>query len=144
MNTDMETDLDTDSDLTMKCKNGQEQFKESVSWDWDRLLVLWMDRALFGDEPLVILKLSEASWFSTLNFTFFRSIAQRLPFCVLLEKPFGICVRGCWQPSGKNLLQGVREYWQPYGECVIRCPMVLTTLWQIPQRILATFANSTY
>jgi hypothetical protein len=51
-------------------------------------MVVWMDRALFGDEPLIVfLKLFIASWFLTLNFTFFRGIAQRLPHCVQLGQP---------------------------------------------------------
>jgi hypothetical protein len=47
-----------------------------------------MERALFRDEPLIIFILFIASWFLTLNFTFFRGSAQRLPLCVQLEQPF--------------------------------------------------------
>jgi hypothetical protein len=35
-----------------------------------------MDRALFGDKPLVVFKKVNFSWFLTMSFTFFRSIAQ--------------------------------------------------------------------
>jgi hypothetical protein len=42
-----------------------------------------MERALFIDEPLNIL----LPWFLTLNVTFFRGIAQRLPLCVQLGQP---------------------------------------------------------
>jgi hypothetical protein len=38
-----------------------------------------VEGALFENEPLMILKLSVASWLLTLNFILFRGIAQRLP-----------------------------------------------------------------
>jgi hypothetical protein len=43
--------------------------KGTVSRDWDVLLVVWLDRALLGDEPLTGFKLFLASWFLTLYFT---------------------------------------------------------------------------
>jgi hypothetical protein len=43
-----------------------------------------------------------------------------------------------------NFLQGVRGYWQPSGKFVTGCLRLLETLWQILQRVLTTFANSTY
>jgi hypothetical protein len=48
-----------------------------------------MDRALFEDEPWIVLKLRVASWFLIYNFIFFRDIAQKLPLCILLA---------LWQP----------------------------------------------
>jgi hypothetical protein len=49
-----------------------------------------MDRALFGDEPLIVFVATVfiASWFLTFNFNFFRGIAQKLPLCVQLGQPF--------------------------------------------------------
>jgi hypothetical protein len=35
-----------------------------------------MDRALNEDEPLIVFKTIFCSWFSTLNFTLFRSLTQ--------------------------------------------------------------------
>jgi hypothetical protein len=42
------------------------------------------------------------------------------------------------------LSQGVRGYWQPSGIFITGGKRVLATLWKIHQRVLATFANSTY
>jgi hypothetical protein len=49
-------------------------------------MVIWMDRALFGDESLIprFLDLSVASWFLLLNFTFFKGVSKKLPLCILL------------------------------------------------------------
>ncbi len=69
----------------MKFYNG---FKGTVSRDRAGLFVVWMERALFRGEPLIIFIPIIASWFLTLNFTFFRGIAQRLPLCVQLGQPF--------------------------------------------------------
>ncbi len=90
------------------------------------------------------LKLFIASWFLTLSITFFSAIAQRLPFSVQLGgNPFEMLQRllaTLWQ----TLLQGVKGYWQPSSNFVIGCQRLLAILWQIPQRVLTTFANSTY
>jgi hypothetical protein len=77
--------------------------KGTVSRDWDGLFVVWMDRALFGDELLIV----------------FMTIYCFLVFNFELLSP-------------EVLHKG--------------CPFVCNwaTLWQIPQRILVTFANSTY
>jgi hypothetical protein len=72
------------------------------------LLVSWMERALSGDEPLIVLK--TICCFSVFNFefSFFGGIAQRLPLFMLLGQPSCKCVRGCWQPSGKFVTGGQR------------------------------------
>ncbi len=84
-----------------------------------------------------------ASWFLTLNFTFFRGIAQRLPLCVQLGQPICNVPKVVSNPLA-NFLHGVRGYWQPSGKFVTGCQRLLAALWQILQRVLATFANSTY
>jgi hypothetical protein len=54
-------------------------FLKELSLENDGLLAVWMDRALFGDEPLIDFITVYCLLVVTLNFTFFRSIAQRLP-----------------------------------------------------------------
>jgi hypothetical protein len=51
----------------------------TVSRDWDGLLMVWMDRALFGEEPLIVFITIYCFLVLNLNFTFFRGIAQKLP-----------------------------------------------------------------
>ncbi len=102
-----------------------------------------MDRALLGDEPLKVFIINYCFLFLFLNFTFFRGIAERLPLCVQLGQPSCKCAIGCWQPSGK-FVTGVGGCWQPSSKFVIGFQRLLATLWQISQRVLATFANSTY
>jgi hypothetical protein len=69
-----------------------------------------MEKALFRDEPVIIFII--ASWFLTLNFTFFRGIAQRLSLCVQLGQSFCNVPKVVSNPLAK-FLQGVRGYWQP-------------------------------
>ncbi len=78
-----------------------------------------------------------------MNFTFYRGIAERLPFCVQLGQPSCNCAIGCWQTSGKFVTGGKRELATLLQICY-RVFEVLATLWQISQRVLAAFANSTY
>ncbi len=76
-----------------------------------------MARALFEGEPMLILKLSVASWFISLKFIFFRAIEQRLFLYIyiigatllkmcqrLIETLWHIRYRGQrdWHTSGKS------------------------------------------
>ncbi len=119
--------------------------KGTVSRDWDGLFVVWMERALFTDEPLTIFIPIYMYCFLvlTFNFTFFRGIAQRLPLCVQLGQPFCNVLKVVSNPL-VNFLQGVRGYWPPSGKFVTGCQRLLETLWQNFQRVLINFANSTY
>jgi hypothetical protein len=70
-------------------------------------------------------------------------------FCLRMFCPYGRFVSGrfVWAPVSnplENFLQGVRGYWQPSGKFVTGCQKLLATLWQILQRVLTNFANSTY
>jgi hypothetical protein len=85
-----------------------------------------MERAFFGDDHVIVFKTICCFLVLTLNFTFFRDIALRLPFCMLLG-----------QPSGKFVTAGQRVL-------ATRCQRVLANLWQISQKVLVTFANCTY
>jgi hypothetical protein len=105
--------------------------------------VVWIEKALFRDEPLIFFILFIASWFLSLNFPFFRGIAQRLPLCVQLGQPFCNVPKVVSNPLA-NFLQGVRGYWQPSGKFITGCQRLLATLWQILQRVLTNFANSIY
>jgi hypothetical protein len=102
----------------------------TVSRDWDGLIVVRMEKAIVKDESLIIFVLIFASWFVTLNFTFFRGIAQRLLLCVQLGQPFCNVPKVVSNPL-TNFLQGVRGYWQPSGKFVTGCQRLLATLWQI-------------
>ncbi len=102
-----------------------------------------MERALFRDEPLIICIHIHCFLVLTLNFTFFRGIAQRLPLFVQLGQPFCNVPKLVSNPPA-NFSHGVWGYWQPSGKFVTGCQRLLATLWQILQRVLATFANSTY
>ncbi len=124
------------------CVDMENKIKGTVSRDWDGLFVVWMERALFRDEPLIIFTPFIVSWFLTLNFTFFRGIAQRLPLCVQLRQPFCNVPKVVSNPL-VNFLQGVRDYWQPSSKFVTGCQRLLATLWQILQRVLINFAKST-
>jgi hypothetical protein len=86
-----------------------------------------MDRVLFGDEPWILLYLLFiASWFLTLNFTFFRGIAQRLPLCMQLGQPFCNVPKVVGNPLAKFVTGGRR---------------VLVTLWQICNSVLNGLGN---
>ncbi len=95
-----------------------------------------MDRALFGDEPLIVF--ITIYCFLVFNFEFY--FLQR--YCTKVASldvigPFCKCAIGCWQLSGK-FVTGGKE--------------VLATLWQICYRVsggywelwLATYANRKY
>ncbi len=88
-----------------------------------------MDRALFGDKPLIIF--IPIYCFLVFNFEFY--FVQR--YCT---KVASLCA------IGETLLQCTKGCWQPSGKFVIGRQRLLATLWQILQRALATFANSTY
>ncbi len=59
-----------------------EFFEGTFSRYWDGLLVVWMDRTLFRDEPLIVFIPIYCFLYLTLSITFFRGIAQRLPLSI--------------------------------------------------------------
>jgi hypothetical protein len=86
-----------------------------------------MDRAFFGDEPLIVF--ITISCFLVFNFELYflqRDYTKVAPLCAigatLLE-----CVIGCWQPSGK-FVTGVRGYWKSSGKFVLGRQRLLATL----------------
>jgi hypothetical protein len=90
----------------MPCFNG------TVSRYLDELLVVWMDRAFFGDESLIFLNLSVASWLLTLNFTFFRGVEKRLHLYMLLGQPSCKYVKVFGNPL-TNMLKDIKGYDNP-------------------------------
>jgi hypothetical protein len=70
-----------------------------------------MERVLFRDEPLKIFIPIYCFLVFTLNFTFFRGIAQSLPLCVQLGQAFCNVPMVVSNPLA-NFLQGVRGYWR--------------------------------
>ncbi len=113
-------------------------FKGTISRDWDVLLVVWMDRALFWDEPLIVFLIIYCFLVLTLNFTLLREIAlldiigvTLLQMCLrLLATLWQICYRG---------KRALATLWQIF----IGCQRLLAILWQIPPKVLTTFVNST-
>jgi hypothetical protein len=92
------------------------------------MLVVEMDTALFGDEPLIVLLLIGFYLSILLSSEVLHRVA---PLCAIGAILLQMCHRllaTLWQ-----MLQGLRGYWQPSGKFVIGY-----------QRLLATFANSTY
>ncbi len=103
--------------------------ERTVSRDWDGLLVVWMDWALFGDESLIVLKTIYCFLILNLKFYFFqRYCTKAAPSCAI----------------GATLLQCAISCWQPSDKFVTVRQRLLETLWKIPQRVLTTFANNTY
>jgi hypothetical protein len=116
--------------------------KGTFSRDWDGLLVVWMDRALFGGEPMIVCKTFCCHLVVNFEFYFLQRYCMKvvplyaigatvLQMCQSLlatikqicyggsegiDNPLAICFR-------------IPGYWQP-------------TLWQILLKVLATFANS--
>jgi hypothetical protein len=83
--------------------------------------------------------ISVASWLLTINFTFFRSYPSTcfwgIPLAnvsLVVGDPLANFYRG---PEGISILLPI--FFTGY-------PKVLDTLWQIPEKVLTTFANSTY
>jgi hypothetical protein len=101
--------------------------KGTLSRDSDGLLVVWMDRALFVGEPLIVFYLSVACWFLTLNFTCFSSVPKSLHLCVLLGQPSCNLLEVAGNPL-KDLLQVVSGYWQLSGKFCTWYQGVLATL----------------
>jgi hypothetical protein len=108
--------------------DNSQYFKGTVSRGWDRLLVVWMDRALYGDESLIVLEIY-LLLLGNFVFYFLQRCWKKVAAYMLLGQPSWKCVRCCWQLSGKFVIAGQR---------------VLATLWQIPERVLATCANTYY
>jgi hypothetical protein len=62
-------------------------FNVTVSRDRDRQLLMWKERAWLWDDPLIVFKLSAASWLLTLDYTLSQGIAETLSFCMSMGKP---------------------------------------------------------
>jgi hypothetical protein len=84
-----------------------------------------MDRGLFSGESLMVLKLQVASWFITLEFTFFRGIAKRLHLLMLLGQHSCKCA------------EVVGNLWRIF----YRRSKVIGTLWQICHRVSEGVCN---
>jgi hypothetical protein len=106
-------------------------------------MVVWMDRALFEYEPLIVLIIT----YCFLVFNFELKFLKR--YCTEVAPLFAVganlleCARGCLQPSGELVTRVTRvlaTFWQIFN----RVSELFATLWQITRRGLATFANSTY
>jgi hypothetical protein len=66
-----------------------------------------------------------------LKFTFFRGIAQKFSFCMLLGNPLANLLEIVGNLL-ENLLQAVEGYRQPSGKFVVGYQKVLATLRQMP------------
>jgi hypothetical protein len=67
-----------------------------------------MDRAVLGDEPLIVFITIYCFSVLTLNFTFFRGMVERMPLCVQMGQPSCKGALGCLQPSDKFVTEGKR------------------------------------
>jgi hypothetical protein len=83
----------------------------------------WKECYLVEMSPLIVLKLSAAFCFSTLNFIVFRGCL----FVCYWGNPLANVSAVVGNPQA-NLSQGVRGYWQSSGKYGFGGPKVLTTL----------------
>jgi hypothetical protein len=65
--------------------------------------MVWMDRSLFEEEPLIVFITIYFYLVFNFEFYFFQSITKKVaPLCAIGETLLQ-CAIGCWQPSGKFL-----------------------------------------
>ena len=103
-----------------------------------------MDRALFRDEPLT--GFITICCFLVFNFEFYflQRYCRKVASLCAIGATLLQCAKGCWQPSGKFFTAGKRVWATPSGKFLTGYQRLLVTLWQILQRVLTNFANSTY
>jgi hypothetical protein len=62
--------------------------------------MVWMDRSLFDDEPLIVF-MTISSWFFNFEFYFLQRYCTKVaPLCTIGATLLQ-CAIGCWQLSGK-------------------------------------------
>ncbi len=109
---------------TYKGKNVQ--IKGTVSRDWDGLFVVWMERGLFRDEPLIIFIPIYCFLVFNFEFYFLQRFCTKVASLCTIGATLLQCAKGCWQPSGKFFTGGKR---------------VLATLGQICNRVSEVIGN---
>jgi hypothetical protein len=110
-----------------------------------------MDRALFGDEPLMILKIICCFFIYNVEvYCLQRGISERFPLCLSLGNSPVKVLKIVGNPL-ENLSQGARGHWQLSGKFVIGCQRFSNSTYlsegcQYPlifcQRVLITFQSS--
>jgi hypothetical protein len=93
-----------------------------------------MDRALFGDEPLILkfYKVLVASWFFSFEFVLSSEVLHKDCFFVSYSgNPLANMSRAVGNPVGNplaNLLLGVRGSWHLSGKFLVGCQRELATV----------------
>ncbi len=98
----------------------------TVSQDWDGLLVVWMDKALFGDEPLYLFVTIYCFFVFNFEFYFLQRYCTKIAFLYVAEATL---LQMCY---GNSMARG---YWQLSDKFCIGCQRLLVTHWQISQRV---------
>ncbi len=70
-----------------------------------------MDRALAGDEPMIVLKATSCVLVLNLNIISTRGTAKKVPLCMLMGQPSCKCFRVYWG----DVVAGFWEMWWSSG-----------------------------
>jgi hypothetical protein len=67
--------------------------------------MVWVDRSLFEDEPLIVL--ITIYFYSVFNFEFyfFQSITKKVASLCAIGETLFQCAIACWQPSSKFVIR---------------------------------------
>jgi hypothetical protein len=86
------------------------RIKGNVLQDLDVLLVVWMERALFGDETLIFLKFICCFLVFNFEFYFLRRCCRKVASLYVIEATLLQMCQSCCNPSGKLVIGGQRVF----------------------------------
>jgi hypothetical protein len=69
--------------------------KVTVSWDWDGLFVVWIERALFRDEPLIFCIPINCFLIFNFKFYFLQRYCTRVASLCAIGATLLQCAKGC-------------------------------------------------